>query len=91
MLGLSPPFLLAVALVVVGQVLLTQTVFGRHLSVANAETARLSGIAPNRLRFATLALSGLLAALAAAIDTSRFQTPTRTPGVGWSCRPSPPW
>ena len=82
--GLSLPFLLAVALVLAGQVVLSKTVFGRHLLAVgnNAETARLSGIAPNRLRFATFALSGLLAALAAAIDTSRFQSADPNSGNG---------
>ncbi|MBV9851243.1 MAG: ABC transporter permease [Armatimonadetes bacterium] len=83
--GLSLPFGLALLLVVVGQIVLSRTVFGRHLVAAgtNAEAARLAGIAPRRLKFTVLALSGLLAALAAVIDTSRFQSADPNAGIGF--------
>ena len=72
--GLSLPFLVAISLVILGQLLLMRTVFGRYVIAVgtNAEATRLSGIDPRRIKFAVLALSGLLVAIAAIIDTSRF-------------------
>lgn len=50
-LGLSLPFLAAVATVVAGQVLLSGTAFGRYMRAigANEESARLSGITTGRV------------------------------------------
>ena len=84
-LGLSLPFLLAVALVVVGQVVLSLTAFGRHMVAVggNEEAARLSGIAPRRVRLAVFALCGLLTAVAAVVHTSRLASANPNAGVGF--------
>lgn len=65
-LGVSPAFLLAVALTVVAQVVLVRTVFGRKLVAVgtNEEAVRLSGIDPRPTRVAVFALAGLLSGLA---------------------------
>jgi ribose transport system permease protein len=83
--GLSVPFLMAVALVVAAQLALGRTVFGRYLIAigTNEEAVRLSGIDPRPVKLAVFALSGLLVGLAAAIDTSRFQSANPNAGTGF--------
>jgi ribose transport system permease protein len=82
--GLSLPFLVAIVLVVLGQVVLSRTVFGRYMVAigTNAEAVRLSGIDPRPIKRAVFLISGVLAAVAALIDTSRFQSADPNAGVG---------
>lgn len=83
--GLSLPFLLALAVVVAAQLVLTRTVFGRYLIAigTNQEAVRLSGIDPRPIKLAVFMISGGLVALAAVIDTSRFQTANPNAGSGF--------
>ncbi|MBM3859133.1 MAG: ABC transporter permease [Verrucomicrobia bacterium] len=83
--GLSLPFLLAMVIVVVAQLVLTRTVFGRYLVAigTNEEAVRLSGIDPRPIKLAVFLLAGLLVALAAIIDTSRFQSANPNAGTGF--------
>jgi ribose transport system permease protein len=83
-LGLSLPFLLAVLVVVAAQTVLSRAVFGRQLVAvgANPEAARLSGIDPRAVKAIVFLISGLLVAVAAIIDTSRFQAANPNAGSG---------
>jgi ribose transport system permease protein len=83
-LGLSPAFLLAVFLVVVGQVLLTRTVFGRYLVAigTNREAVRLSGIDPAPVEVAVFALSGALAGLAGLFHVAYLESADPNAGLG---------
>ncbi len=83
--GLSLPFLLALALVIVSQAVLSRTVFGRYLIAigTNEEAVRLSGIDPRPLKIAVFLLTGVLVAMAAVIDTSRFQSANPNAGSGF--------
>jgi ribose transport system permease protein len=83
--GLSLPFLLALAVVVLAQLTLTRTVFGRHLIAigTNEEAVRLSGIDPRPLKLVVFLLAGFLVAVAAVIDTSRFQSANPNAGTGF--------
>ena len=85
LLGLSLPFLLAILVVVSGQTMLSRMAFGRHLLAvgANPEAARLSGVDPGRVKRIVFVLSGLLAAVGGAIDTSRFQAADPNAGMGF--------
>jgi ribose transport system permease protein len=85
LLGLSLPFLLALVVVVVAQLALSQTVFGRHLLAvgANENAARFSGIDPWRIKLPVFILSGVFASLAAIIDTSRFLSANPNAGTGF--------
>ena len=85
LLGLSLPFLLAMLVVIISQVTLSRTVFGRHLFAtgANAQAAFFSGIDSRRIKIIVFILAGLLAALAAIIDTSRFQSANPNAGTGF--------
>jgi len=63
--GLSLPFLIALTLAIVAQLVLTGSVFGRY-SIAlgtNEEAVRLSGIDTRPIKLAVFTLSGALAAL----------------------------
>lgn len=84
-LGLSLPFLLALAVVILAQLVLTRTVFGRYLVAigTNEEAVRLSGIDPRPIKLAVFLLAGLLVALAAVIDTARFQAANPNAGTGF--------
>ncbi len=84
-LGFSLPFLVAVMMVVVGQLVLARTVFGRHMVAVgtNQEAVRLSGIDPRPIKLAVFLITGTLVALAAAIDTSRFQSANPNAGLGF--------
>jgi ribose transport system permease protein len=82
--GLSLPFLVALSTVVVGELVLTRTVFGRYLKAvgANEEAVRLSGIDPRPVRVSVFALCGLLTGAAAVIQTSRLASADPNAGNG---------
>jgi ribose transport system permease protein len=83
-LGLSLPFLLAVLIVVIGQVVLSHTVFGRYVIAtgANEEAVRLSGIDPRGIKLAVFMLCSLLTSAAAVIHTSRLSSADPNAGTG---------
>ncbi len=83
-LGLSPAFLLAAAVVVLLQVLLSQTIFGRYLVAigTNEQAVRLAGINPRPIKIAVFALLGFLTGLGAIFYTSRLGSADPNAGVG---------
>jgi ribose transport system permease protein len=83
-LGLSPAFVVAVLLVIGGQVLLTRTVFGRYLVAigTNREAVRLSGIAPAPVEVAVFTLSGALAGLAGIFHVAYLESVDPNAGIG---------
>ncbi|MDY0168110.1 MAG: ABC transporter permease [Thermoguttaceae bacterium] len=83
-LQVSPAFLIAIALVVAGQFILSRTVFGRYLvAIGTNETAvRLSGIDPRGPKIAVFALAGLLAGVAGVFQTSRLSSADPNGGIG---------
>jgi ribose transport system permease protein len=84
-LGLSMPFILAIVVVVVAQLILSYTAFGRHtLAVgANEESARLSGIPTRRIKFVVYVLSGALCAAASVVHCSRLSSADPNAGIGF--------
>jgi ribose transport system permease protein len=83
--GLSAPFFLAIAVVAVGQLVLSRTVFGRYLVAigTNEEAVRLSGIDPRPYKLAVFVLSGTLSAAAAVIQTARMSSANPNTGIGF--------
>lgn len=83
--GFSLPFLLAMLVVVLAQILLSFAVLGRHMLAvgANEQATRLCGIEPRRIKLIVFVISGVLVALAAIIDTSRFQSANPNAGAGY--------
>src|SRR6516162_10778696 len=84
-LGLSLPFFVAVIVVVVGQLLLTGTVFGRYLIAlgTNEEAVRLSGIDPRPIKVVVFIISGALAGLAAVAYCARLASVDPNAGSGF--------
>ena len=84
-LGLSLPFLLALSVVVAAQVTLSYGIFGRYMVAVggNEQAARLSGIDPGPVKLTVFVISGMLVALAAIVDTSRFQAANPNAGTGF--------
>ena len=83
--GLSLPFILALLIVGVGQLVLSRTVFGRYLVAigTNEEAVRLSGIDPRPYKVAVFILSGLLSAAAAVILTARMSSANPNTAIGF--------
>jgi ribose transport system permease protein len=83
-LGISPAFLLAVVVIIAGQVALSRTVFGRYLIAigTNEQAVRLAGINPRPAKIAVFALLGLLSGLGAICYTSRLGSSDPNAGVG---------
>jgi ribose transport system permease protein len=75
LLGISPAFLIALAVVVLGQLVLARSVFGRHVIGigTNQQAMRMAGLRTGATRIAVFALLGLLAALAAAFQVGRLE------------------
>ena len=83
-LGMSPAFLTALAVVVIGQLVLTKTVLGRQwIGIGtNEEAVRLSGINPRPAKVLVFALMGLLSGLGALFQVSRLEAADPNGGVG---------
>jgi ribose transport system permease protein len=83
-LGLSLPFIIAVVIVIVGQLILSRTVFGRYLIAigTNEEAVRLSGIDPRWLKLTVFALCGFLTSIAAVLRTARLASVDPNAGSG---------
>lgn len=83
--GLSVPFILAVGVALTAQLVLTRTIFGRHLIAigTNEEAVRLAGIDPRPRKLAVFMITGFLVALAAVVDVSRFQSANPNDGIGF--------
>ena len=83
-LWLPPAFLIAVAVVIVLQLVLTRTVYGRHLIAVgtNEEAVRLAGIRPAGLRISVFVITGSLVGLGALFYTARLGSADPNAGVG---------
>jgi ribose transport system permease protein len=83
-LGLSPAFLLAVFVVVAGEVLLAKTVLGRHIVAigTNVEAVRLSGIDPRPVVVTVFGLTGLLAGLGGVFQLAYLESADPNGGIG---------
>lgn len=64
-LGVSPSFLIALSMVILAQMVLTRTVFGRYLIAigSNEQAAKISGIRTEPYLASVLVISGMLAGL----------------------------
>jgi ribose transport system permease protein len=83
-LAVSPAFLIAVLVVVAGQVVLSRTVFGRYVVAigTNEPAVRLAGIDTAPVKVAVFALLGVLTGLASVFHTSRLGSSDPNAGVG---------
>jgi ribose transport system permease protein len=83
-LGLSLPFWIAMAVVLLGQLILSRTIFGRYMIAigTNEEAVRLSGIATRPVKVTFFMIAGATAALGAVMDVSRAQAANPNSGTG---------
>jgi ribose transport system permease protein len=81
----SPAFLVALLVVLIGQAVLSYTVFGRYLIAvgANSDAAALSGVPVDRTRLWAHALMGGLAGLGGVFNCSRLGSADPNAGVGF--------
>ncbi|MDU9389446.1 ABC transporter permease [Pseudomonas sp. zfem002] len=82
--GISPSFLIALVVVVLAQLALSRTVFGRYLIGigTNEEAVRLAGVDPRPFKIVVFSLMGLLAGLAALFQISRLEAADPNAGSG---------
>ncbi|GAA0752041.1 ABC transporter permease [Ideonella azotifigens] len=82
--GVSSAFVLAVLIVIVAQLVLSRTVFGRSMVGigTNEEAMRLAGVDPRPIRIAVFALIGLLAGLAGLMQSARLEAADPNAGTG---------
>ena len=83
-LGVSPAFLVAVLVVIVGQTVLSRTVFGRYVVAVgtNEEAVRLSGVRPGPVKVAVFAIAGALAGLGGVFHVAYLETADPNAGIG---------
>ncbi len=74
-MGISPAFLVAIVVVVLGQIVLSYTVFGRYMIGigTNEEAMRLAGVRIRPTKTAVFSLLGLLAAMASSFQVARLE------------------
>ncbi|HXE22866.1 MAG TPA: ABC transporter permease [Rhodoferax sp.] len=82
--SVSPAFVLALASVVIGQLVLSRTVFGRYMIGVgtNVEAMRLAGVDPRPIRIAVFAILGVLSGLAGLMQSSRMEAADPNLGLG---------
>lgn len=82
--GVCSAFFIAVVLVVLAQLILVRTVFGRYVVGigTNEEAMRLAGINPNPIRVAVFAATGLLAGFAGLMQAARMEAADPNAGTG---------
>ncbi len=83
-LGVSPSFIIAILIIIAGQILLSRTVFGRFLVAigTNERAVRLAGISVNPPKIAVFMLLGVLSGLAGIFSTSRLGSSDPNAGIG---------
>ncbi|MDD4080160.1 MAG: sugar ABC transporter permease [Eubacteriales bacterium] len=83
--GISFAMLVLVGLILIFSFITKKSVFGRHLYAmgGNIKAAKLSGINTKRMMFIVYLISGLMAALAGILVTSRLNAATPKAGVGY--------
>lgn len=87
-IGIQYPIIYSIVLVAIGDFLLRRSRFFRqnYYIGANEKAAMLSGINVKRTKIFNYVLTGLLAALAGVIMTSRFDSASTTAGLGLELR-----
>jgi ribose transport system permease protein len=82
--GFSPAFIVAIATIVLAQLILSRTLFGRYLVAigTNEAAVRLAGLNPQPAKIAAFALVGLLTGLAAVFYTCRLGSSDPNAGAG---------
>ena len=82
--GVSPAFVIALLVVIGGQLILSYSVFGRYMIGigTNEEAMRLSGINPKPTKVLVFSLAGLMCAMGAVFHISKLEAADPNAGVG---------
>jgi ribose transport system permease protein len=82
--GVSPAFVIAIVIVAIAQLVLTRSVFGRHMIGigTNEEAMRLAGVDPRPIKIVVYSLLGALAGLAGIFQSSRLEAADPNTGIG---------
>jgi ribose transport system permease protein len=82
--GVSPAFVIAIVIVCIAQLVLTRSVFGRHMIGigTNEEAMRLAGVDPRPIKIMVYSLLGALAGLAGIFQSSRLEAADPNTGIG---------
>ena len=85
MLGIPVPIIVIIVTFLVALFVLTQTKIGRYVYAlgGNEEATKLSGISTDKVKIFVYAISGMMAALAGIIITSRLSSAQPTAGSGY--------
>jgi ribose transport system permease protein len=83
-ISVSPAVVVALLVVIIGQVVLTRTVFGRYLIAigTNAEAVRMAGIRTAPYAITVFVISGALCGLGAVMQTARLSSADPNAAVG---------
>lgn len=84
-LGIAWPIIVFAIVAILGEIVMRQTAFGRHVAAigANEQVARYSAVKVPRVRIATYALLGLLVGLATIMYVPRLGSASGSTGVLW--------
>jgi ribose transport system permease protein len=84
LISLSPALLMAILVVIVAQLVLSRTVFGRRMIAVgtNEEAVRLSGIDVSKNKLAVFCIAGLLAGLGGLFHVGYLQSADPNAGIG---------
>jgi len=84
-LGISPSFILWIVLVIIGDFMLRQTIFGSMIAATggNKQAARVAGINTDRVKIGCFILTGALAAISGVLVTGSLRTGNYDTGTGW--------
>lgn len=83
--GIAWPIIVFAIVAILGEIVMRQTAFGRHVAAigANEQVARYSAVKVPRVRIATYALLGLLVGLATIMYVPRLGSASGSTGVLW--------
>jgi len=83
-INLSPALFFAIAVVILGQLMLSRTIFGRRMIAVgtNEEAVHLSGINVARVKLMVFAIAGLLAGLGGLFHVGYLQSADPNAGIG---------
>lgn len=83
--GIPVPVIIMIIIFTICYYILTQTRFGRHIYAVggNEEASRLSGVNTDKIKIMAYTISGILAAVAGIIMTSRLSSAQPTAGDGY--------
>lgn len=86
--GVQTPIIIALTLILIGEILLRNSRFFRQVYYigGNEKAARLSGIRVDRMKMLSYVLTGLFAAMAGVVMTSRLGAASVTAGTGMELR-----